>query len=180
MSSRPKGFCSLVGATDGAGNAIKLSDVVRYGWATPVSKPTGFDIGDDEIPLGHNLFLDNARQYMAFAMAFRSPISDYVIQKFGAGTGTLPVNVSDVELQNRVEITPGSGTYTKLIDGADFPAPFTTAFNFTLAAGELNGYLLTEFGLYSGNDTLMMRWVLPSGISKSADYVPTLRHRLTY
>jgi hypothetical protein len=180
MNHRPKGFCTLVSATDCDGKTMKLSDVVRLGLVTPVRAPAGFDLPADEVPIGANLFLDNARQYMAYAMAFRSPISNYTIQRFGVGTGTLPPNTGDVQLQNRVELTPSSGIYTKLIDTVDFPAPFVARFQFTIGVAEFVGYSITELGLYSGDETIMSRWTLPSGVNLDGTWSPTWAHRLVF
>lgn len=180
MAMRPIGFCSVTGAFSADGRQLDLAALAAAGVVRPGKCPAEFALPADELPLGYNLFLDNARQYVAYAMAFRAPVGDYVIQKFGVGTGNTPPNVGDVELQNRVEVTPGSGTYVKFIDSVEFPAPFTAAFNFTLGANDFNGYLIEEVGLYSGNNTLMMRWVLPSGINKDATIALTLRHRVVF
>jgi len=152
--------------------------VVDYGWAHPVKAPTGWGIGPDEIPLGYNLFLDQARQYTCYALTFRSPIANYTIQQYSVGTGLTPPSVADVALGNPVLL--GNSTYFNPIDGVDYPAPFMAQIRFTLGVGDANGYLLTEFGLFSGDQTLLMHWLQPGGLSKTSAWAPSLCHRVNF
>lgn len=173
----PKGFCTIVGATDPDGRSIPLRKLVENGWVTPVRAPSGWGIGPDELPLGKNLFLDNARQYTAFSLTFRAPISNYTLQNYGVGTGLTPPTVADTSLENAVTLSNLSTIAP--IDGVDYPAPFVTQTRFTLGVNDANGYALTEFGLFSGDGTILMRWVTPA-LNKSSAWAPTLVHRSVY
>ena len=51
---------------------------------------------------------------------------------------------------------------------------------FNIAVGDANGYLLTEFGLFSGNDTLLARKVRSVGINTTSDFSPTLTWRIRF
>jgi hypothetical protein len=160
---------------------VPLTKLVDRGLVKPVRGAPGWGLTPDEIPLGHNLQLDNFRQYMAYAMTFRGPIGNYVLQRFGVGTGVTPPTVGDVQLQNAIQLVapdnPNVGT--KLIDYVAYPAPFYAYIYFTLGVNDANGYSVTELGLYSGDNTLLIRWTVP-GINKDATYSPQLVHRLAW
>lgn len=167
----PKGFLYCTGVRDSAGKKIPLAKAVRYGWIRPGEVPDGFTLPKGAVPIGANLFLDGGRQYAVFALAFRAPAQSFTLQKFGVGTGVRPASATDVALVNPVAFV--SGLYTKNVDAVTFPAPFTLRAQFTIGANDCNGYLLTEFGLFSGDGTLLVRVVRP-GISKSSDFAPEL------
>lgn len=174
---RPSGFLYCTGIKDAEGKAIPLDQAIRYGWIRPGEVPDGFSLPPGAVPIGSNLFVDGGRQYTVYALAFRSPAQNYSMQKFGTGTGVRPASATDVALVNPVAFA--SGLFTKNLDAVEFPAPFTLRAVFTLGANDCNGYLLTEFGLFSGDSTLLTRVVRP-GISKSSDFSPTLSHELRF
>jgi hypothetical protein len=174
----PRGFLSCTSVRDAEGRPVPLRKAIEYGWLQPSKAPAGFGIGPDEVPLGRNLFLDAGRQYMAYAWGFRPPVSNYAVQYFGIGTGTATPAVSDTALQNPVAFD-GAQQFLKLVDTVDFPAPFIARVLFTIGATEANGYLLTEFGLYSGDQTLITR-LTRVGINKTSDFAPQLAHRVRF
>jgi len=171
-----EGFVSITGFVDGFGHKVSNQKAVDYGWVKPFKGSTsGWDIDSRvEIPLGKNLFVNGGRQMVCYAMGFRSPISNYVIQSFSVGTGTLAPKVTDTSLVNPI-ILSNDLTY-KAIDGVDFPSPFISRTTFTLGISDANGYLITEMGLLSGDGTLIARKSL-SGINKSSDWSPSLSWR---
>jgi hypothetical protein len=172
-----KGFLTLKRIVDSEGKPVPLQKAVDCGWIKPYSGSClGFDIGRDEIPLGPNLWVDSGRQAMAYAFGLRSPITNYVVQKFGVGTGTATPNVSDTTLQNPILLTGGN---TKAINGVDWPSPMVARVEFTIASGEANGYLITELGLFTGDDTLICRKG-HAGINKTSDYEPTLQWKVRF
>lgn len=171
---RLQGFLTVASIRDASGKNIPLQQAVDYGWVRPCRAPAGWDIGREEVPLGHNLFTDAGRQMIAYLLGGRAPISDFFIQKFGMGTGITPAAVTDVALESPVDF--GGSVFTKAIDSADFPAAFILRANFTIGAGEGNGFLLTEFGMFTGSDVLVARWLEP-GINKTSDFAPTLMWR---
>lgn len=171
----PTGFFTLESATDLQGRKIPARELVRRGVANKGRRPRGWGITDEEVPLGKNLFLDQGRQYLAFAFTFRAPIGSFVIQNFGVGTGTTPPTVADVSLENPILLS--NGQYTKPIDGVDYPSPFIARIRFTLGANDANGYAVTEWGIFSGDGTLLIRTTLPV-LNKTPDYTPTFSYRL--
>lgn len=173
----PQGFLSCTGVRDAAGKRIPLEDAIRYGWIRPGEVPPGFALQPGAVPIGANLFLDGGRQYAVFAFAFRAPAQNFTLQKFGVGTGVRAASATDTALVNPVAFA--DATYTKNVDAVTFPAPFTLRAQFTLGANDCNGYLLTEFGLFSGDDTLLVRVVRP-GINKSSDFSPELSHEMRF
>ncbi len=172
-----KGFLYCTGVKDAAGRQVSLERAVRYGWIRPGEVPDGFALPDGAVPIGSNLFVDGGRQYAVYALAFRAPAQDFTLQKFSVGTGTRPPSMTDVALVNPVAFS--GGLLTKQLDAVEFPAPFMLRAVFTLGASDCNGYLLTEFGLMAGDDTLLARVVRP-GINKSSDFSPTLSHELRF
>ena len=156
---------------------VRLCDQKAFRWVKPCRAPAGWGIGPDELCLGHNEFLDQARQYVCYALSGRAPISSYIIQQYSVGTGLAAVNTTDTALQN--PITLSSGTIYNPIDGIDFPAPFIAQIRFTLGANDANGYAVSEYGLVSGDNTLLMHWVVPP-INKTSDWTPSFVHRLAF
>jgi hypothetical protein len=173
----PKGFVSVVGVHDGDGKHIPLQRAVDLGWIKPGKAQTGWGLSRDEIPLGPNLFVDNGRQLMTYLFGGRAPVSNYFCQRFGMGTGTTPAAVTDLALESSIDF--GGGVYTKLIDSVDFTAPYIARVSFTIGAGEGNGYLITEFGLFTSANTLFARLLTP-GLSKVSDFRPTYLWRLRF
>jgi hypothetical protein len=169
-----KGFVTISKIVDEDGKEISTQKAVDSGLVIPSSKtPRGWGIEKHEIPIGHNLFIDNGRQILAYLFGNQTPSGSYVCSQFGIGTGSNPTTASFTSLQSPVAFyNNGSGTlqYTKPIDGIDFPAPFIARVQITLASTEANGILITEFGLYcqdinSKITTLLCRTTTP-GVPK--------------
>jgi hypothetical protein len=170
---RPTGALSITRITGSDGKLVTVKDAIRYGWLQLDSHlcPESYeDLG------GPNLFVDTGRQLMAYLIGDKGPTSDYACKKFGVGTGTTPPRVTDVALASPLGFYGGGLVTLKPVDAVDFPAPFVVRVEFTLAAGEANGYLLTEMGLFSGNGILISRRV-HAGINKTSDFAPTLGWR---
>jgi hypothetical protein len=161
-----KGFSSIVGVLDRDGLPVNPWVAAERGWFPVGKAPADVKLGDDEVPLAVNLQLDNFRQYMAYAMTFRAPVGNYVLQRFGVGTGTAPPTTADVQLGNQIPLVASDNPSfnTRLVDYAQYPSPFLTQIYFTLAITDAVGYLVTEMGLYSGDQTLLVHWLLPAGI----------------
>jgi len=178
-----KGYSSIYQVKDERGLILPASEVVDRGIAVPGAGESGWGLGPNEIPLGPNLQLDNFRQYMAYAMTFRAPVGNYVLQRFGVGTGTLPPTTADVQLQNVVPlVAPDSPTATnKLVDYCAYPSPFNVQIFFTLGVQDAIGQLITELGLYAGDQTtLLIRWTLPAGVQSTGQNSVTFCHRLNF
>lgn len=124
--------------------------------------------------LGHNLMVDGGRQALSYLLGAKS--GSFSVGKVGFGTGVGVPKVTDVALESPIELS--SGVYTKLIDGADWPAPFVVRFTFTIGAGECNGYFITELGLFTSTNVLIARRVDQTGISKVSGQSQTLSWRL--
>jgi hypothetical protein len=164
------GILTLARMLDENGRVIPLQKVVDYGMVKHGSvAPAGWGIGRDEICLGPNLVVDGGRQMMAYLLGNKSPTSDFVISTFKVGTGTTAPTVADTGLQNSV--------LSKAIEGVDYPSPFVLRVEMQLGPSEANGYLLTEFGLFSGNGTMIARKT-QVGLSKSAGLSPVCFWRL--
>lgn len=129
-----------------------------------------------ETVLGHNLFLDSGRQALVYA--FGGKVGEYTVEKVGFGTGTSVSNITMTALESPVELTTGSGTYTKNVDGIDYPSPFVVRVTFTIGSGECNGFNLTEFGLFTGNNVLIARFVNETGLNKTLSKNPSLSWRM--
>jgi hypothetical protein len=177
---RPKGLVSISKIVDAFGKEISTQQAVDYGWVKPATRQVrGWDLPRNEIPLGENLFLDQGRQLLTYAFAFRSPIENYVCRRFGVGTGLTAARVSDVSLEAPITLA-STGAITAPIDSIDFLQAFLVRVSFTLALGDANGYVITEMGLYSGNSTLMARKVRAVAVNKTSDFSPTLTWRIRF
>jgi hypothetical protein len=177
--NRPKGILTISGIKLADGKSLSTQQAVDYGWIAPVSGQfTGWGLERHEVPLGENLFVDQGRQIVAYAFGFRSPISNYTVQRFGVGTGLTPAKVTDVALQTPVVLNNGSTT--KEIDAVDFLSPFVVRVAFTLANDDANGYILSEMGLFSGGEALIARKVRAVSINKTSDFSPTLTWRIRF
>jgi len=168
---RPRGQVFISKIVDGDGKSVALDRAIKYRWVNGKLTEEGIDVGQ-------NLFVDNGRQLMAYTFGYRSPISDYVCAKFGVGTGTVAAKVTDVALQSPV--TLNSGQTLANIDSIDFLTAFVVRVAFTLGLSDANGYALTEFGLFSGNNTLLARKVRSVAINKTSDFSPTITWRLRF
>jgi len=164
---RPSGLVSVTRIVDGFGREIPLEAAIRYGWISP-----------EHLADTPNLFVDQGRQLLAYCFAFRSPIENYTCSKFGVGTGTTAAKVTDVGLEAPVALS--SGNYTAAVDSVDFLTAFVVRVAFTLGLADANGSLITEMGLFSGNDSLMARRVRTVGINKTSDFAPTLTWRIRF
>lgn len=171
---RPRGDVELVKIVDKRGKIITPDDAVKRGWIVPKNNPVLKPYVDDT----RNLFLDQGRQIVAYAFGFRSPVSDYTVQRFGVGTGLTPAKVTDVALQ--APVTLNTGSTTKPIDSVDFLSPFVVRVAFTLATDDANGYVLSEMGLFSGGEALIARKVRSVSINKTSDFSPTLTWRIRF
>jgi hypothetical protein len=127
-----------------------------------------------EAVLGHNLMVDGGRQCLSYLLGGKS--GSFSVGKVGFGTGVGVPKVTDVALESPIELS--AGVYTKLIDGADWPAPFVVRFTFTIGAAECNGYFITELGLFTANNVLIARRVDQVGISKVSGQSQTMSWRL--
>jgi hypothetical protein len=168
MIRRPTGWVEIEKITDGFGREVSKEKALKYGWISLDPK-----IGSS------NLFVDQGRQLMAYAFGFRSPIENYTCQRFGVGTGTTAARVTDVALEAPVELISSQAT-TASITSVDFLTAFVMRIGFSIALGDANGALLTEFGLFSGNNTLLARKVRGVGINKTSDFSPTLTWRIRF
>ncbi len=177
---RPTGLVTVSRIVDSTGKQIPLEDAIRYGWLPADVKraPRGWGVGRDEACLGHNLFVDQGRQLLAYCFAFRSPIQNFVCSKFGVGTGSTAAKTSDVALEAPVALS--SGNYTAPTDSIDFLSAFVVRVAFTLGLADCNGSLIREEGLFSGNDSLIARRVRTVGINKTSDFAPTLTWRIRF
>ena len=174
-----KGFVTISKIRLADGRELSTQAAVDYGWIcpTPGRQPAGWGLEKHEVPVGLNLVVDQGRQCAAFVMGSKSPISDYTIAKFGVGTGLTAAKVTDVALEAAVAL--GLST-TKAIDFVDFVSPFGLRAVFTVGLAEANGYMLSEIGLFSGNDTLIARKVRAVSINKTSDFAPTLTWRIRF
>lgn len=168
LQSRPAGWVSVDSIKDAEGKGVSIEKAIKYGWLQ--ARP-----GGEVEASGPNLFTDSGRQLLAFAFGEKSPISNFTCKRFGLGTGTLPPKVTDVSLENPIAFYLGG--QTKPINLISFTTPFVAKVEFTIATTEANGFLITEMGLFSGNDTLIARRV-HVGINKSSDFSPTLSWRI--
>ena len=177
---RPQGLLTVSKITDASGRDIPLDDAVRYGWLPKDAEkaPRGWGIGREEACLGKNLWTDSGRQILCYCLAFRSPIADYVLSKFGVGTGTTAAKTTDVALEAPARLN--SLEFLGNVETIDFLSPFVMRVAYTLGLADCNGLLLTEMGLFSGNGSLIARKVRSIGISKVSDYSPTICHRLRF
>ena len=163
---RPQGLVTLSRIVDSTGKVVSVEKAIRYGWVQPGAESAA------------NLFVDQGRQLLAYAFALRSPIQNFVCQGFGVGTGTTPAKTTDVALQAPVALA--STAYTGPLDSIDFLSAFVVRAAFTLGLADANGSLITEMGLFSGNNTLIARRVRTVGINKTSDFAPTFTWRLRF
>ena len=164
---RLQGIVTIDRIVDSFGKEIPLERAIRYGWIEPGAESAS------------NLFVDQGRQLLAYAFAFRSPISDYTCQNFGVGTGTTPAKISDVALEAPILLASTSG-FIAPIDSIDFLSAFVVRIAFTIALGDANGSNITEMGLFSGASVLIARRVRTVAINKQSDFAPTLTWRLRF
>lgn len=149
-----KGFLTVARVFDERGHTVPTQRAVDLGLVRPVGrKPAGWDFAREEVPLGYNTFVDNGRQLLAYLFGGRTPAASYVCSRFGIGTSNSPTHVGYTDLASPISFyDPGSGLIpTKPVDSIDFPVPFVARVQFTIAANEAVGHLITEYGLYASN-----------------------------
>jgi len=169
---RATGRVSVSRIVDGFGKEIPLEQAVKYGWLADGP------VDEHGLDLGENLFVDQGRQIIAYAFGFRNPIQNYTCQRFGVGTGVTAARVTDVALE--APITLSNGSLTKPIDTIDFLTPFVVRVAFTLGLADANGYIISEMGLFAGNDALIARKIRAVSVNKTSDFSPTLTWRLRF
>jgi hypothetical protein len=174
---RPNGYVAIDKITDVFGNEVSWERAVKYGWLQTSYATSKQSDGVYKQEFA-NLFVDQGRQLLAYCFAFRAPIENYTCSKFGVGTGTTAAAVTDVGLEAPVALS--SGNFTGPLDSVDFLTAFVVRASFTLGLSDANGSLITEMGLFSGNDSLMARRVRTVGINKTSDFAPTLTWRLRF
>ena len=176
---RPKGLVTISKVTLANGKELSTQQAIDYGWICQPEgrQPAGWGLDRQEVPLGTNLFVDNGRQLVAYAFGFRAPIQNFVCQNFGVGTGFTTARVTDVSLEAPITLTTG---LTKPIDAVDFLSAFVVRVAFTLGLGDANGYVISEMGLFSGNNSLMARKIRAVSINKNSEFAPTLTWRLRF
>jgi hypothetical protein len=172
-----KGFLTVAKVLLADGAELPTQKAVEYGWLPNSSQPAGWGLARHEVPLGPNLFVDGGRQLLAYCFGGRSPLSDFFCQKFGVGTGTTAPAVTDSALEAPVSLD--NAAYTKQISSIDFPAPFVCRIECPLSHADGAGYLLTEIGLFSGNDSLFARST-NLGINKTSDFAPVIMWRIRF
>jgi len=171
---RPQGWVAIEKIVDSFGKEISIEKAHKYGWlktAYANPQPEAFVEGSP------NLFVDNGRQLIAYCFGFRAPIQNFVCQNFGVGTGVTTARVTDVALEAPITLTTG---LTKPIDAVDFLSAFVVRVAFTLGLGDANGYVISEMGLFSGNNSLMARKIRAVSINKNSEFSPTLSWRLRF
>ncbi len=174
-----EGFLTLDKICNKKGDILLGYDALNFGImdTSKIVTDHDFKIESHELPLGYNNFTDNGRQLQAYLFGNRSPLSDFVCAQFGTGTGTAPASTVDTDLSSPINFYLGGPL--KPIDSISYPAPFVAKVSFTLASDEANGYLLTEFGLYSGNGVLYAKKT-NTGLNKTSDWSPTLSWRIRF
>lgn len=180
MIKRAEGLVTVTQVALAGGKVVPLAKACSYGWITPQRVPAGWDVGADEVCIGKNLFLDQGRQLLAYAFGFRAPVEDYTCQRFGVGTGLTAAKVTDVALEAPVALASAFGATTAPITSVDYLTAFVLRVGFTIAVGDANGNLITELGLFSGNNTLLARKVRSVGINKTSDFAVTLTWRIRF
>jgi hypothetical protein len=172
-----EGIVSVVGAVDAAGNKLATQTLVDRGLVPSVAVPAGWGAMRDEICLGLNNYTLNLRQFNAYLFGYRAPVSDYVCANFGLGTGTNAPNVTDVALESPINFY-NNGPLAP-INYIDFPEPFVARVSFTIGINDANGFLITEYGLFSGNGVLLARKT-SAGLNKDSSWSPTLLWRVRF
>src|SRR5690348_11525536 len=147
----PEGLVTVSKITLADGKELPLRKACDYGIIVPERSPAGWDVGPDEVCVGKNLFVDQGRQLLAYVFGFRAPVGNYACQQFGVGTGLTAADVGDVALEAPVPLASQGGQTTAPVSTIDFLTAFVVRVGFTIATGDANGFLLTEFGLFSGN-----------------------------
>lgn len=170
----PTGYVSILGVRADDGTLIPAVDAAASGIINPSNVVHPSWLPSDELPLGGNNFTNLGRKYLAYLFGGRTPMSNYVCTSFGAGTGDTKASVSDVSLVSPVLL---GSTNLKAVDSITFPEDYVAFIQFTIGSGEANGYLLREFGLFSGDGTLLARKT-GYNLNKVSGYAPVLHWRI--
>lgn len=183
---RPEGFVTVKSITDSRGRPISAQKAIHDGIVTPGRKiPDWLTLDRGEIPLGKNLFLDSGRQLLAFAFGFASPISNFVCKKFAVGTGTTAPNVGDTALEAPINLTDTNSDTVldspfKAIGAVTWPAPFIVHVEMPLGLSDANGYLISELGLFSEDETIFSRLIMLGKINKDSSQSMVLTWRIRF
>lgn len=186
---RPQGFLTLAKLVRPDGTEVSTQDAVDAGLVVPFDgkAPKDWGIAKHEIPLGYNNFTNEGRQAIVYAVGFRRPIIDFVCTQFGIGTGTRPTKTTDVALESALTFYDSNGDTTpdsmlKPVTKVTFPYPFVMDVEISLGFTEANGYLLTEFALFTGSSgvgaggTMLSRQV-NLGYNKTSSLAPSFIYR---
>jgi hypothetical protein len=174
------GFLTLSKVTGRSGEILRGLDAAQALGIVPAwdaAEKEKINLVNGEIPVSKNLFVDGGRQALCYVFGGRSPMADYACQNFGIGTGTSPAAVIDTALESPIAFS--TGVYLKAVDAVSFITPFEARVEYTIGAGQANGYLITEFGLFSGNGILLAR-IVNVGINKTSDWSPSFTWRLRF
>ncbi len=173
----PEGLVTISRVMTDDGKEISTQKAVDYGWINPGTsrQPAGWDLERHEIVVGNNLFLDNGRQVLCYAMGGRAPIYNYVISQFGVGTGISAARVTDVALEAPITLSTG---LLKPIDAVDYLSAFVMRISFTLGLADANGYIISEMGLFSGGGAIIARKVRAVSINKNSSFSPVCSWRI--
>ena len=172
-----QGLVTITSAVDHNGDKISVQRLVDRGALPNVKAPAGWGVDREEVCIGFNAPMLNMRQYIAYLMGYRAPVSNYAIGNFGIGTGTQAPASTDVALQSPINFY--NGTSIKPVASIDFPGPFLLRVNYSIGLGEANGFAITEMGLFSGDGTLMARKTC-NAINKDSTWSPSLLWRLRF
>lgn len=116
---------------------------------------------------------------LAFAFGGRSPAANFAVSSFAVGTGLTVAKVTDVALESPI-LLASTSAYSAPIDSVSYLSPFVVRVAFTIGINDANGYLISEMGLLSGGGALIARKIRSVGISKTADFSPTLTWRIRF
>lgn len=131
--------------SDSAGPVGNLSIFIR---------PEGHDV---LLPyfVGENRITDTARKYMA-QLATQTPatLSPNPITSFKVGTGGATQTLNGSELDLFVPLDPSTYLYTGAVtySFSDAPKNMVAVYAFEVATTELNGYALSEVGLFCNSN----------------------------
>ena len=171
----PIGYVSIAGGYTSDGGWISVKDAIDRGFlsAPDCSQPSW--LPRHELAIGGNCFTNLGNKYLAYLFGGRTPVSNYICTSFGVGTDDTAATVADTSLLLQVDLGSSS---TKAIDNVTYPEDYIALVQFTIGAAEANGYLLREYGLYSGDGTLLARKT-GYNINKTSQYSPVLYWRIS-
>lgn len=106
----------------------------------------------------HNLIVNGARNQAT--RLFAGDTTKRPIARIAFGTSGTAPEVTDTAI---------TGAYTKAVEGFEYPAMGQIQTNWELGVSENNGMAIMEFGLLSGDGTLLCRKVRKNPIYKESD-----------